>query len=163
MKYLSAALLLITLLTACTKNKIDCDYNACSFSAPASEVTTLENYLTSIAISATKHCSGFYYITDVAGSGSTPTICSDVSVKYKGQLTNGAIFDQATSPVIFKIDLFIESWKKALIQLKPGGKMRLWTPPSLAYGSTDRRDNNGNIVIPANSILYFEIELVAVL
>jgi len=111
---------------------------------------------------ATKHCSGYYYIIDAAGSGASPNICSGISVKYKGQLTNGTVFDQTTTPVNFDINALIAAWKKGLMQLKPGGKLRIWTPPSLAYGSREIRNNAGVIIIPANSILYFEIELVAV-
>jgi len=35
----------------------------------------------------------------------------------------------------------------------------LYCPPTLAYGSQVIRDNAGNTVIPANSILIFEVEL----
>ena len=41
--------------------------------------------------------------------------------------------------------------------IKPGGKIKLYCPPSLAYG------NQANGTIPANSILIFEVELVGVL
>lgn len=123
-------------------------------------MTQLESYLASASITATKHCSGMYYAVDAAGTGGvTATICSIVSVKYKGQLTNGNVFDQATSPVSFQLGGLIESWKKGIPLLKAGGKIRLYCPPSLAYGSQDVRDGSGNVVIPANSILVFEIEL----
>jgi FKBP-type peptidyl-prolyl cis-trans isomerase len=121
----------------------------------------LESYLASASITATRHCSGVYYVIDAPGSGSaTPTICSAVSVKYKGQLTNGTVFDQATTPVSFQLGGLIESWKKGILLIKAGGKIRLYCPPSLAYGSQEIRDGSGNVVIPANSILVFEIELV---
>jgi FKBP-type peptidyl-prolyl cis-trans isomerase FkpA len=43
--------------------------------------------------------------------------------------------------------------------IKAGGKIRLYCPPSLGYGSEVKRDGAGNTVIPANSILIFEVEL----
>jgi FKBP-type peptidyl-prolyl cis-trans isomerase FkpA len=80
-------------------------------------------------------------------------------VKYKGQLTNGNVFDQTTTPVSFNLGSLIEAWKKGIPMIKPGGKIKLYCPPSLAYGSQVIRDNAGNTVIPANSILIFEVEL----
>lgn len=140
----------------------NCNYNVCAIAAPASEVTQLESYLSTSGITATKHCSGMYYSIETPGTGNTtPTICSFVSVKYKGTLTNGNVFDQATTPANFQLDGLIEAWKKGIPLIKAGGKIKLYCPPSLAYGSQEIRDGAGSVVIPANSILIFEIELVA--
>ena len=155
-------LTLLIFVSACTKKIDNCKYDICENPAPAAEITVLENFLAANTIVATKHCSGYYYIIDAAGSGNSPNICSGISVKYKGQLTNGTIFDQTTTPVNFDIGILIAAWKKGLMQLKPGGKLRMWTPPSLGYGNRDVKNNAGAIIIPANSILYFEIELVGV-
>jgi len=160
MKQIFVGLFFVILFSSCSKNNDECRYDPCETVAPASEVSQLESYLSGASITATKHCSGVYYIIDAPGSGGeTPTICSIVSVKYKGQLTNGTVFDQATSAVSFQLGGLIESWKKGIPLIKTGGKIRLYCPPSLAYGSQEIRDGSGNVVIPANSILIFEIEL----
>ena len=153
------------LLSSCSKNTDDmCSYDACAFAAPASEVTLLEAYLASATITATKHCSGMYYTIDAAGTGAAATICSTVSVKYKGQLTTGAVFDESTTPVSFQLNGLIEAWKKGIPLIKAGGKIKLYCPPSLAYGSQVIRDPvTGDTVIPPNSILIFEVELTSVL
>jgi FKBP-type peptidyl-prolyl cis-trans isomerase FkpA len=147
---------------ACSKDKKElCNYDPCAISANASEVTALESSLAANSVTATKHCSGLYYIIDAAGSGSSPDACATVSVKYKGQLTTtGAVFDEATTPVSFGLNSLIEGWRKTIILLKPGGKIRMWVPASLAYGGQVIRDGNGNVIIPANTTLYFEVELV---
>jgi FKBP-type peptidyl-prolyl cis-trans isomerase FkpA len=164
MKYSASGLLLIIILfSSCLKNKSQCDYNPCEVFAPASEISTVENYLTTNSLTATKHCSGFYYVIDAAGTGTLPDICSAVSVKYKGQLSNGSVFDQTTTAVNFNLTQLIEAWKKGMMLVRPGGKIRMWVPPSLAYGSQAVKDGSGNIVIPANSMLFFEIELISVL
>jgi FKBP-type peptidyl-prolyl cis-trans isomerase FkpA len=163
MKHFFVVLSCVILFSSCSKQMDQCKYDACAIAAPASEITQLESYLTSASITATKHCSGMYYTIDAAGSGNTATICTTVSVKYKGQLTNGNIFDQSTSPVSFQLDGLIEAWKKGIPMIKPGGKIKLYCPPTLAYGSQVIRDASGNVVIPANSILVFEVELVSVL
>ena len=46
--------------------------------------------------------------------------------------------------------------------LRAGGKMHLYIPPSLGYGPFDIKDDQGNVIIPANSILIFEVDLLAV-
>lgn len=164
MKHLSWVLFLVISLSACSKSETNkCEYNPCAIVAPSAEISALESSLVANSVTATKHCSGLFYILDAAGSGSSPDICSTVNVKYKGQLTtNGAVFDEATSPVSFPVNNLIEGWKKGLLLLKPGAKIRMWIPPSLAYGAQDVRDGSGNLVIPANTPLYFEIELVSI-
>jgi FKBP-type peptidyl-prolyl cis-trans isomerase FkpA len=155
------------LLVSCYKKDVNnstCDYDACLFKAPDTEITQLETYLSGAHIStAVKHCSGMYYEIISAGTGTTPTICSYVSVNYKGSLTNGNVFDQTTgTPRAFGLISLINSWKNGIPLIKKAGKIRLYVPPSLGYGATDQKDQNGNIVIPANSILIFDIELVDV-
>jgi FKBP-type peptidyl-prolyl cis-trans isomerase FkpA len=163
MKQFFLALAVSTLFFSCLKKvEKDCNYDPCAISASASEISDLEAYLSNNGITATKHCSGMYYSISAAGSGTTANICSTVSVTYKGMLTNGNIFDQSTTPVNFQLGGLIESWKKGIPLIKPGGKIKLYCPPSLAYGSQEIRNSAGVVVVPANSILVFEIELVSV-
>jgi FKBP-type peptidyl-prolyl cis-trans isomerase FkpA len=157
------ALLLIVLIsgTSCYKDKVNnttCNYDPCATKAPATEITQLETYLSGAGVTnAIKHCSGMYYQIMTSGTDKTPTTCSFVSVNYKGTLTNGKVFDQTTgTPVSFNLISLIEGWKKGIPLIKKGGKIMLYIPPSLGYGSTVVGS------IPANSILIFEIELVDV-
>ncbi len=161
MKRLLVVFSAVVLFSACSKEDDICKYDACAVAAPASEVAQLESYLSTSAITATKHCSGMYYTINAGGSGGSPTICSSVAVKYKGMLTNGNIFDQSATPVVFNLGNLIEAWKKGIPMIKPGGKITLYCPPSLAYGGQVIKDNAGNVIIPANSILIFEVELVS--
>jgi FKBP-type peptidyl-prolyl cis-trans isomerase FkpA len=166
-KIIVALLFGSALLVSCYKKDVNtstCDYDACAFKATDAEITQLQTYLSGAGITtAVKHCSGMYYEIISPGTGLTPTVCSYVSVNYKGTLTNGNVFDQTTgTPVNFSLVSLIESWKKGVPLIKKAGKIRLYVPPSMGYGSTDQKDNNGNVVIPANSILIFDIELVDV-
>ena len=162
MKRFLAFLSVVALLSSCSKKVDDkCQYDPCAIAAPASEVAQLETYLSSNSITATKHCSGMYYTIDAAGSGASATACSTVGVTYKGQLTNGSVFDQRTTS--FELDQVIAAWTKGVPLIKAGGKIKLYCPPSLAYGGQVVRDPvTGNTVIPANSILIFEVELINV-
>jgi FKBP-type peptidyl-prolyl cis-trans isomerase FkpA len=145
-------------------NAVNCTYDPCSLVAPVAEVTTLESYLFGAGITnATKHCSGMYYRIETAGTGKTPTICSQVVVKYKGQLTNGTTFDSNSTGILFSLGSLIEGWKKGIPLLKEGGKILLYVPPALGYGTREiNNPTTGAIIIPASSTLIFEVELVTV-
>lgn len=121
--------------------------------APASEVSALEAYITAQGIVATKDSRGFYYAIDVPGGTSKPTICSTISVKYTGRLTNGTIFDSSNGAT-FNLSQLIVGWQQGIPYIGKGGKIKLYLPPSLAYGSS------ASGTIPANSILIFDIELI---
>ena len=137
----------------CSKEK--CDYDECGTKAPDSEIQTLENYLQSNNISATRHCTGIFYKVSEQGSGAKPTGCGAVSVYYKGKLTDGTTFDETrpNSPAVFNLGGLIPGFRNGMLQIKSGGKVTIYIPPSLGYGS------NANGPIPANSILIFEVEL----
>jgi len=122
--------------------------------APASEVTTLETYLTNNNIVATKDSRGFYYTISATGGSSKPDNCATVSVKYKGMLTNGSVFDESTSVVSFPLANLIIGWQQGIPLIGITGKIRLYIPPSLGYGSS------GSSGIPGNSILIFDVELI---
>jgi FKBP-type peptidyl-prolyl cis-trans isomerase FkpA len=129
--------------------------------APTSEQNAVKAYLDSNKITATLSQSGFYYSIVSQGSGSTPNLCSHITVSYKGQLTDGTIFDQENDQ-IFTLGDLIDGWKKGLPLIQSGGEIKLYIPPSLGYGSTGYKDNSGNVIVPQNSILIFDINLLSV-
>jgi FKBP-type peptidyl-prolyl cis-trans isomerase FkpA len=146
------------LIAGCMKKNSDpynCNYDPCELKAPDSEVKALESYLTSNNITATKHCSGLYYQILNPGADAAPTVCSAISVTYKGSLPNGTVFNETSTPVTFSLITVIEGWKKGLLQIKKGGKIRLYVPPSLGYGANPPPGSG----IPANSILLFDLDL----
>jgi FKBP-type peptidyl-prolyl cis-trans isomerase len=94
------------------------------------------------------------------GSGESPKQGQKVIVHYTGWLTNGEKFDSSVDrndPFEFTIGVgqVIKGWDLGVASMKVGGKRRLTIPPELAYGSRDVGDG----LIPANSILVFEVEL----
>lgn len=165
-KVIVAVIILCALTSSCVKNtaSFTCTYDPCAGQAPASEITQLETYLSGAGITtATKHCSGMYYQIKSAGAGADVTTCSYVTVNYKGLLTNGTVFDQTTTtPYSNTLARLIEGWKKGIPLIKKGGSITLYVPPTLAYGPEDQKDAAGNVVIPGNSILIFDVQLVDV-
>jgi FKBP-type peptidyl-prolyl cis-trans isomerase FkpA len=164
MKKIFLSIVLLGVLFSSCKKADSCSFTDLPVVAPATEVTAVESYLSSAGITtATKHPSGFYYLISVPGTGAVPSLCNEVAVLYTGKLTNGTIFDQTSGQSrVFTLGQLIPGWQKGLPLIKAGGKLKLILPPTLAYGAADIKDNLGKVVIPGNSVLVFDMELVAV-
>ncbi|MDE2303819.1 MAG: FKBP-type peptidyl-prolyl cis-trans isomerase [Sphingomonadales bacterium] len=93
------------------------------------------------------------------GSGASPTDDDVALVNYVGSLRDGRVFDRGDK-VAMPINGVIPGFAKGLKQMKPGGSYRLEIPASLAYGADTKRDATGQVVIPANSDLIFDVTLV---
>lgn len=94
------------------------------------------------------------------GSGDMPKADSTVKVHYRGTLTNGTEFDssyQRKAPISFGLNQVIPCWTQGVQRMQVGGKARLTCPATTAYGS---RGVPG--LIPPNSVLIFEVELLAI-
>jgi FKBP-type peptidyl-prolyl cis-trans isomerase FklB len=102
--------------------------------------------------------SGLQYKVIKAGAGEHPTANDTVKVNYGGQLIDGTVFDQTepNEPATFPVNRVIPGWAEALQLMKVGDKWQLVIPPKLAYGE------EGRDVIPPNSALIFEVELLAI-
>ena len=116
---------------------------------------TLDQYITTNKISATADGRGFYYTIQAPGSGTKPTVSSNVTVNYTGKLTNGNTFDSGKG-VSFGLNQLIVGWQYGIPLIAPGGSITLYLPPSLGYGS------QGSGSIPGNSVLIFTIDLVRI-
>jgi FKBP-type peptidyl-prolyl cis-trans isomerase FkpA len=100
--------------------------------------------------------SGLHYVITQEGAGDNPTATSMVTVKYKGYLLDGNVFDQTGSgqTATFGLNKVIAGWTEGIPKLKKGGKGTFWIPSALGYGPS------GSGRIPGNSVLIFEVELV---
>ena len=103
-------------------------------------------------------------VTDeVVGAGEVASAGDMVTVTYVGSLTNGTIFDASAKhgsdgfSFALGAGQVIKGWDQGIVGMRVGGKRVLLIPASLAYGS----QAVGN-VIPANSALVFEVELLKV-
>ena len=106
--------------------------------------------------------SGLQYKVLQEGQGPKPTPRDVVQVQYEGRLTNGETFDKSEpgQPAVFPVMGVVPGFAEAVQLMSRGGKLRIWLPPELAYGADERRDpQTGKVVIPANSVLEFDMEL----
>lgn len=96
------------------------------------------------------------------GAGAEAVNGKKLIVHYVGALESGKRFDASRDrgkPFKFTLGdgTVIAGWDQGLVGMKEGGVRRLVVPPQLAYGARPV----GNI-IPPNSTLIFEIELLKV-
>jgi peptidylprolyl isomerase len=106
--------------------------------------------------------SGLSYIDTQVGTGPSPKTGQVVVVHYTGRLADGTKFDSSIDrgqPFSFVIGTgqVIKGWDEGVATMKVGGKRRLVIPPQLGYGP--RGFSN---VIPPNSVLHFDVELLDV-
>lgn len=100
---------------------------------------------------------------DVLGTGATATAGDSVTVNYVGSLTNGTVFDASANhgttgfTFVLGAGQVIKGWDEGIVGMKEGGKRTLVIPAALAYG--DQAIGN---IIPANSTLVFQVELLKV-
>jgi FKBP-type peptidyl-prolyl cis-trans isomerase FkpA len=158
MRNLVWGILCFVLFYSCKKES-GCGYNEENIVAPVSEQRAVKAYLdTNNIASVGKDSSGFYYQVFEEGEGnSNPSLCSQVELNYIGKLTSGTIFEQKSAA--FTLGSSIEGLRKGIPLIKKGGRMKLYIPPALAYGSKEIKDESGKVIIPANSILVFDISL----
>lgn len=143
-------MMLVMAVSSCKKEDRECA--EVTITAPASEVQNLKTFIQDNNITAVEDARGFFYRIGAPGSGTKPTICSEVLVDYIGKLTNGSVFDSGNN-VSFELSGLIIGWQEGIPLIAPGGNITLYLPPSLAYGPSGSND------IPANSNLIFQINL----
>ncbi len=99
----------------------------------------------------------------IIGDGAEAVQGKDIVVHYTGWLTNGITFDSShdrAQPFVFTLGAgeVIRGWDEGFAGMKVGGKRKLTIPPEMGYGA-----NVVGGIIPANSTLIFEVELLQVL
>jgi FKBP-type peptidyl-prolyl cis-trans isomerase FkpA len=105
--------------------------------------------------------SGLVYLSTKEGSGASPKETDTVKVHYRGFFPGGKEFDSSYkrgAPTEFPLNGVIKCWTEGVQKMKVGGKAKLTCPSAIAYGERGA----GGGLIPANAVLQFEVELVAV-
>ena len=99
----------------------------------------------------------------IVGDGHEAKDHNKVVVNYTGKLENGSVFDSSLKPgrdpftFTLGVGSVIKGWDQGVKGMKVGGKRKLVIPPELGYG-----DKGAGNVIPPNTTLYFEVELLEV-
>lgn len=138
------------------------------------EKQEIDKYLADNNISAQPLESGLIIIEKVKGNGKKPQNGQKVKVNYTGKLISGKVFDTSIEAEAKAAGVFnpnrpyqpfeftlgagqvIRGWDEGIAQLSQGSKATLIIPSDLGYGSQDMG------IIPPNSTLIFEVELVGI-
>ena len=104
--------------------------------------------------------SGLQYKVVTEGHGKSPKATDTVLVHYRGTTIDGVEFDSSykrNEPISFPLNGVILGWTEGVQLMKEGGKVQLFIPSNLAYGS----QGAGGVIAP-DSTLVFDIELLKV-
>ncbi|MBK9291527.1 MAG: FKBP-type peptidyl-prolyl cis-trans isomerase [Bacteroidetes bacterium] len=116
------------------------------------DIALIEQYLADHQIEASRLESGLFYFVHNQGSEQRPNLNSTLTVSYTGKLLDGSTFDTG-SFVSFPLSNLIKGWQQGLPLIGSGGRISLFIPSPLGYGSQAKPG------IPANSVLIFDINL----
>jgi FKBP-type peptidyl-prolyl cis-trans isomerase len=109
--------------------------------------------------------SGLKYVRLRAGSGSKPAIGQKVKVEFTGSLPNGTVFN-STDGVPFKFEIgdpqVIPGWNEGFQLMSAGEKGVLIIPAPLGFGKEGYKDDDGKYLVPPNSVIIFEVELLSI-
>lgn len=104
--------------------------------------------------------SGLVIYTLTEGSGEGAALGEAVAIHYAGALADGTVFDASRprgEPLLFRTGdgMVIAGFDEGVLGMKVGERRLLLIPPEIGYGGRTKGP------IPANSILVFDIERVA--
>ena len=108
--------------------------------------------------SAVQAKNGVFFTILKEGEGSVPKHGQTMTIKYKGYLLNGQVFDDSDMHKPLEMQVgnarLIPGFYSQVIEMKKGEKRTIVIPPELGYGA-------GGIpgVIPGNSFLVFDLEI----
>lgn len=144
-----ALLLSLALLSGCLPDTVTPEEQL------VKDIKKIEEYLTAKGLTAQSTASGLHIVTEVEGTGGSPSLTDSVEVFYKGYYTDDSVFDESLDKTIkFPLNRLILGWQEGLQFFKKGGKGKLLIPSGLGYGP------NPGSGIRSNAVLIFDLELV---
>jgi FKBP-type peptidyl-prolyl cis-trans isomerase len=154
----------IKVVTVKTSAQLQEEQRAASSKQFDTDEKVISEYLAKNGIKATRTASGLYYKIDKMGSGPVPPSGSTVTMNYTGMTLDGTKFDSNVDPKFNHVQPFdfklgmgqvIKGWDEGIALMPKGTKGTLYIPSPLAYGG-----QSPTPLIPANSVLVFDVEVV---
>lgn len=96
-----------------------------------------------------------------AGTGEKPTVSSAVKFYYSYRLTNGKVVSQSKPGEAIEglVGNLLPGLQDAFVQMPVGSKWEVVIPSELAFDREEQLNADGSVLVPANSILIFDVEL----
>jgi FKBP-type peptidyl-prolyl cis-trans isomerase len=131
------------------------------------DVAKIDEYLEENDIEAMRSNSGLRYVIHEPGIGAIPQKGNKVIVHYTGTLFDGTKFDSSYDrgePFEYThgTGSVIQGWEEGITYISERGKITLYVPSVLAYGSRSIENEEDSVIIEPNSNLIFDIELLSV-
>lgn len=110
---------------------------------------------------ASKSDSGVFYVISKSGTGDSAKVGQTLTMKYKGYLLNGTVFDDSDmhAPLEFQVGRgqLIPGFDSQALEMKVNEKRTIVIPPELAYGAAGAAG-----AIPGNAFIAFDLELLGI-
>lgn len=155
-------LTVLAALVACTA-ALACNDEITGLGPPSDPAT--ETFAPSLNVdiaSMTKLPSGVYIRDVITGTGDSVTSRTDtVWVTYTGYLKTGDQFDSGVNSR-FNPAGTVTGFREGLQGMRVGGRRTIVIPSALGYGGTSVKNESGKIIIPRQSTLVFQVELLRV-
>lgn len=128
------------------------------------EKKILKNYLVKNKIKTEPDEEGLYLIPLKEGKGKKPEQGNVAYIHYRGFFLDGTEFDNTylREPLEYRIgekDQVIKGFELAIPKLNKGAKVKLIIPSYLAFG----KNGSSSGIVPPNTTLIYEVELVKIL
>ncbi len=128
------------------------------------EKKLLKKYLFKNKIKTEPDEEGLYFILLKDGKGKNPEVGNVAYIHYKGYFLDGTEFDNTYTrePLEYRIgekDQVIKGFELAIPKMNKGAKAKLIIPSYLAFG----KNGSSSGIVPPNTTLIYEVELVKIL
>lgn len=121
----------------------------------AVDTALIDEFLAVNNITAQIDPSGLRYVIHEQGSGLTPEPASGIVAAYEGTFLDGEEFE-SNSEFTFRLSNMIDGWIIGLPYIQEGGRMSLYIPSGLAYGTQGSASGS----IPPNTVIVFTVEII---
>ena len=110
--------------------------------------------------SMTRLATGVYAKDIVVGTGDEAAVGTTPTLTFTGWLADGSEFDSGTFSFLMGNNRVVAGLEDGMIgigAIRVGGRRLIIIPPNRGYAGQDQVNENGQVVIPAGSILVFDI------
>lgn len=126
-----------------------------------SDIGVIDEELAKKSITAVKDTTGVRYVITNPGTGAKPSWYTKVKITYTGKTFPGntQFFTGTTEPsddFNGRVIDYVHGLQVALTKIGKGGKITVYIPSPLGFGSADNSANG----LPSNSNISYEVELV---
>jgi FKBP-type peptidyl-prolyl cis-trans isomerase len=111
---------------------------------------------------------GLRFINNDSGVFGSLDWCGSVRVHYDGYLLDGTLFDSSRPldrSIVFSpgVGSLIDGFEQGVIGMRTCGTRRLIIPPELGYGNLPVQNDSGDVIVPPNSTVVFDVQVIEIL